>query len=97
MTSQTNGIHPPAAAKQEEGLGQEFTKHVIDSIGPETNPRLREVMGCFIQHIHDFSREINLTADEWMMAVQMMNWAGQMSNDRRNETQLLCDVIGLES
>ncbi|GKT87582.1 catechol dioxygenase [Colletotrichum tofieldiae] len=27
----------------------------------------------------------------------MINWAGQMSNDRRNEGQLLCDVIGLES
>jgi catechol 1,2-dioxygenase len=26
-----------------------------------------------------------------------MNWAGQMSTDRRNEGQLVCDVIGLES
>lgn len=70
---------------------------VIDATGPKTNPRLREVMSCFIQHIHDFAREINLTADEWMMAVQMINRCGQMSDEKRNEGQLLCDVIGLES
>lgn len=78
-------------------LGQEFTQSVIDSMGPQTSPRLREVMGSLIKHIHDFAREVQLTTDEWMAGVQMINEAGQMSNDRRNEGQLLCDVIGLES
>lgn len=78
-------------------LGQEFTSHVIQSIGTDTSPRLREVMGSFIQHIHDFARETQLTMDEWMMGVEMINWAGKMSTDRRNEGQLMCDVIGLES
>ncbi|KAK7409137.1 hypothetical protein QQX98_008687 [Neonectria punicea] len=86
---------PQAAA--EEGLGQEFTSHVINSFGPSTDPRLREVMGSFVQHIHDFAREVNLTVDEWLMGVDMINKAGQMSNDRRNEGQLMCDVIGLET
>ena len=74
-----------------------FTGSVIDAIGPKASPRIRQVMGSFIQHIHDFARENDLTVDEWMQGVQMINWAGQMSNDRRNEGQLLCDVIGLES
>ena len=78
------------------GLGQDFTQSVIDSFGPKTDPRLRKVMGSFIQHIHDFAREVELTMDEWMMGVQLINAAGQMSTDRRNEGQLLCDVIGLE-
>ncbi|KAF4982269.1 hypothetical protein FZEAL_2055 [Fusarium zealandicum] len=82
---------------KEEGLGQAFTQQVIDSFGPKTDPRLREVMSSFCQHIHDFARETQLTVDEWMTAVNMINWAGQMSNDRRNEGQLMCDVIGLES
>lgn len=82
---------------QYQGLGQDFTKQVIASMGSETNPRLREILTSFIQHIHDFAREVDLTTDEWMMGVNMINWAGQMSNDRRNEGQLLCDVIGLES
>ncbi|WQF82282.1 Putative intradiol ring-cleavage dioxygenase, catechol dioxygenase [Colletotrichum destructivum] len=82
---------------QHQGLGQDFTKQVIASMGKETDPRLRQVLASFIQHIHDFAREVDLTTDEWMAGVNMINWAGQMSNDRRNEGQLLCDVIGLES
>ena len=86
-----------APAADQDVLGQEFTDHVISSMGPNTSPRLREVLGLFIQHIHDFAREAQLNMDELMAAIQMINWAGQMSNDRRNEGQLLCDIVGLES
>ncbi|KAI5198054.1 putative dioxygenase [Aureobasidium subglaciale] len=74
-----------------------FTSHVISAIGPNTDPRLREVMTSLIQHIHDFAREVHLTVDEWTSAVTLINRAGQMSTSTRNEGQLLCDVIGLES
>lgn len=85
-----------ASRPAEEGLGQEFTQQVKNSFGPKTDPRLREIMSSLIQHLHDFARETELTVDEWMSAVKMINWAGQMSNDRRNEGQLMCDVLGLE-
>lgn len=75
----------------------DFTRNVINAAGPKTSPRLRTVMASLIQHLHDFARENDITIPEWMEAVKMINWAGQMSNDRRNEGQLLCDVIGLES
>ena len=78
-------------------LGSEFTRNVIESMGPKTSPRMREVMGALIKHVHDFARDVQLTTDEWMAGVQMINWAGQMSDNKRNEGQLLCDVIGLES
>ncbi|KAF5024572.1 hypothetical protein F66182_3335 [Fusarium sp. NRRL 66182] len=98
MANQTAATGGSAnGAPKEEGLGQAFTDQVIASFGPKTDPRLREVMASFIQHMHDFARETQLTCDEWMNAVNMINWAGQMSNDRRNEGQLMCDVIGLES
>ncbi len=74
-----------------------FTKQVIESIGPKTTPRMRQVMTSLIQHVHDFAREIDLTVDEWMEGVQLLNWAGQMSDHKRNEGQLVCDIIGLES
>ena len=74
-----------------------FTDNVINATGPKTSPRLREVMTSLIRHVHDFARETELTVDEWMAGVQLMNWAGQMSTDRHNEGQLVCDVIGLES
>lgn len=86
-----------APTTEQEGLGQAFTDHVISTMGPGTSARLREVLSLFIQHTHDFAREAQLTMDELMAAIQMINWAGQMSNDRRNEGQLLCDIVGLES
>ncbi len=74
-----------------------FTPSVIAATGPNCSPRLREVMTALIQHVHDFAREVNLTTDEYMAGVSLLNWAGQMSTDRRNEGQLVTDVIGLES
>ena len=74
-----------------------FTDNVVNSMGPNVSPRLRKVMPSLIRHVHDFARENEITVDEWMAAVQMMNWAGKISDDKRNEGQLLCDVIGLES
>lgn len=38
-----------------------FTQHVIEAMGPKTTPRMRQVMGSLIQHVHDFARENELT------------------------------------
>ncbi|TGO10962.1 hypothetical protein BTUL_0121g00350 [Botrytis tulipae] len=74
-----------------------FTQNVIEAMGPKTSPRMREVMSCLIKHVHDFAREVELTVDEWMLGVELLNEAGKMSDPKRNEGQLVCDVIGLES
>jgi catechol 1,2-dioxygenase len=74
-----------------------FTQNVINAMGPGTEPRMRQIMGSLIRHVHDFARENELTVDEWMQGVELINWAGKMSDDKRNEGQLVCDVIGLES
>ncbi|OQD87083.1 hypothetical protein PENANT_c006G05794 [Penicillium antarcticum] len=74
-----------------------FTDRVIESMGPKTSPRMRQLMTGLIRHMHDYAREEELTVDEWMAGVKMLNWAGQMSDDKRNEGQLVCDVFGLES
>ncbi|KAL4937666.1 hypothetical protein BDV06DRAFT_68258 [Aspergillus oleicola] len=74
-----------------------FTDNVVNAMGDNVNPRFRQLMSSLIRHVHDFARENELTVDEWMAGVQLINWAGQMSDAKRNEGQLLCDVIGLES
>jgi catechol 1,2-dioxygenase len=74
-----------------------FTQNVINAMGPKTSPRMREVMTCLTKHLHDFAREIELTVDEWIEGVALLNWAGKMSDERRNEGQLVCDVVGLET
>ena len=90
----SHGITPVASDSR---FDPNFTQHVIDATGPKATPRMRQVMSSLIKHVHDFARETELTVDEWMAGVEMINWAGKMSDDKRNEGQLLCDVIGLES
>ncbi|KAH8173621.1 dioxygenase domain-containing protein [Sarocladium implicatum] len=74
-----------------------WTEDVIGAMGPNTDPRTRQIFTSMIKHLHDFARENQITVAEWSKAVEMINWSGQMSNDRRNETQLMCDILGLES
>jgi len=74
-----------------------FTQAVINATGPKATPRVRQLTAGLIQHLHDFARENELTVDEWMQGVELMNAAGKMSDDKRNEGQLLCDILGLES
>ncbi|KAI2630517.1 Intradiol ring-cleavage dioxygenase [Xylaria nigripes] len=74
-----------------------FTKSVIAATGRYANPRLKHIMPALLRHLHDFAREVDLTVAEWAAGVEMINEAGRMSTDKRNETQLLCDILGLES
>lgn len=100
MTSNGLSHKGPEMKKNADGSARfdpTFTQSVIEAMGPKTSPRMREVMSSLVPHLHDFAREVELTVDEWMAGVNLLNWAGQMSNDRRNEGQLVCDVVGLES
>jgi protocatechuate 3,4-dioxygenase beta subunit len=74
-----------------------FTDAVINAMGPKTDPRLRVVMSSLIRHLHDFTREVELTTDEWMAGVKFVNLIGQTSTATRNEAHRMSDVLGLES
>ncbi|KAH7328546.1 dioxygenase [Stachybotrys elegans] len=76
---------------------QAFTKAVIAATGDKASPRLKKIMPALVSHLHAFAREVDLTLDEWFAGVEFINKCGQMSNDTRNETQLLCNVLGLET
>lgn len=80
-----------------ERFDPNFTRHVIETIGPNTTPRNREILSSLIKHIHDFTREVELSVDEWMIGVKFINSIGQISTPVRNEGHRICDVIGLES
>ena len=38
---------------------------VIESFGPDTDPRLREILTALVRHLHAFAREVELTIPEW--------------------------------
>ncbi|KAF2803383.1 uncharacterized protein BDZ99DRAFT_512158 [Mytilinidion resinicola] len=80
-----------------ERFNPDFTQSVIDAMGPKTDPRTREIMASLITHLHDFTREVELTIDEWMAGVKFINLIGQTSTATRNEAHRISDVVGLES
>ncbi|KAK5017502.1 hypothetical protein LTR60_001907 [Cryomyces antarcticus] len=95
--NKSNGTANGNSTKSTSKFDPTFTQAVINATGPKASPRIRKVFASLITHLHDFARENEITVDEWMAGVEMINEAGRMSDDRRNEGQLVCDVLGLES
>lgn len=65
--------------------------------GEDVDPRLREVLGSLVKHLHAFAKEVNLTHDEWNTGIQFLERAGEISDAERHEFVLLSDVLGLSS
>src|SRR3954470_3862371 len=59
------------------------------------DPRTAEVLSSLVRHLHAFAREVRLTEDEWMAAVQWLTRTGQISDAKREEFILASDVLGL--
>ncbi len=51
-----------------EATKDNITEIFMGYMGPDIDPRLREVLGSLARHPHDFAREVNLTHDEWRRA-----------------------------
>lgn len=64
-------------------------------MGEDINPRLREVMASLIKHLHGFVKEVELTQEEWEIAIEFLTRTGQMCDDKRQEFILLSDTLGI--
>ncbi|HCN72664.1 MAG TPA: hydroxyquinol 1,2-dioxygenase, partial [Pusillimonas sp.] len=71
-----------------------ITQDVLDRMHPE-NERFGEVMVSLIRHLHDFIRDVQLTEQEWMAAIQFLTKTGQITTDQRQEFILLSDTLGV--
>jgi catechol 1,2-dioxygenase len=72
------------------------TDAVIGAMSPDIPARNREIMTALLRHFHAFCKEVNLTHGEWLAACEFMRRAGDISDDKRNEFILLCDILGVE-
>jgi hydroxyquinol 1,2-dioxygenase len=63
--------------------------------GTARDPRLAELLTSLVRHLHGFAREVRLTEDEWMAAIQWLTSTGQISDEKRQEFILASDVLGL--
>ena len=44
-------------------------------LSDDVDPRLREVIGSLVRHLHDFARETKLTHAEWNMGIEFLEKA----------------------
>ncbi len=60
-----------------------------------SDARLREIMAVLVPHLHAVVRELRLTPEEWLAAINFLTRTGQISSDRRQEFILLSDTLGV--
>jgi len=76
---------------------QSITQAFLDYCSADTDPRLRFILERLTHHLHEFTREVSLTHDEWRKSIEFLTKAGEITTAERNEFVLLSDVLGLSS
>jgi hydroxyquinol 1,2-dioxygenase len=74
---------------------QNITQLATDRYSTCSDPRLREVVGSLVRHLHAFVREIEPTEAEWMAGIDFLTRVGRTCDDKRQEFILLSDVLGV--
>ena len=70
-----------------------LTDAVLKKLGRDGGPRLREVVSGLVRHLHGFIREVAPTEAEWNGHALPCR-GGWMCDDRRQEFNLLSDILG---
>jgi catechol 1,2-dioxygenase len=60
-----------------------------------SDPRLRQVLGALIRHVHAFALEVDLTPTELDIGLDFLVRIGQASGPHKHEGILLSDILGL--
>jgi len=74
---------------------EDRSEEVVNArMGVDVPPRLATVMSSLVRHLHAFIKDIELTQDEWGVAIDFLTRTGQMCDGNRQEFILLSDVLG---
>ncbi|GLB38965.1 putative catechol dioxygenase N terminus [Lyophyllum shimeji] len=62
-----------------------------------SDERRKVIFKSLIDHLHAFVREVSLTNEEWMTAIQFLTETGKKCTDIRQEFILLSDTLGVST
>lgn len=68
---------------------------VVGRVGDAADARLAHVTNRLVHHLHAFVKDVELSQDEWGMAIDFLNRTGQISDANRQEFILLSDTLGV--
>ncbi len=74
-----------------------ITQAVKESFKTEDGSRIQLLINKLIEHLHDYTREVNLTHEEWMGVLTFLYDCGKISTPDRHEFILLSDVLGFSA
>jgi hydroxyquinol 1,2-dioxygenase len=74
---------------------QSITQAVIERLAQSEDPRFKQVMTSLVTHLHDFVRDVRLTENEWIGAIQFLTNVGKTCSEKRQEFILLSDTLGV--
>src|ERR1700709_1438497 len=74
---------------------QTLTDVVLDRWKNIPDPRLRQVMGSLIKHLHGFVRGSGPTEMEWAAAIHFLTRIGKMCDDKRQALILWTGGMGV--
>jgi len=74
-----------------------ITKEALTRYQATTDPRLREIILSLIKHLHGFAREVRLTTDEYLFAMNYLVQMGGYCKGGRQEFLGLAAMLGLET
>jgi hydroxyquinol 1,2-dioxygenase len=72
-----------------------ITAQVLARLGSTPDPRLREIIGALVSHLHAFVTEVGLTEEEWAAAIATLTATGEITDERRQEFILFSDTLGV--
>src|SRR4051812_26205385 len=74
---------------------EELTNAVLASFEGAKTERFKELAESLVKHLHAFASEVRLTEEEWFAGIDFLTRVGHITDDKRQEFNLLSDVLGL--
>ena len=83
-----------SVSPEQQAREEDLVERVEQSFQTCENPRLKEIMTALVRHLHDLIREVRLTEQEWIQAIEFLSRCGHITDDKRQEFIMLSDVLG---
>jgi len=60
-----------------------ITDAAVEQMACTSDPRLKQIMAALVRHLHDFTREVDLTPQDWLAGIAFLTTVGQKCTAHR--------------